>query len=84
METRFLLTAYIWAAVREGPFARNPCQRRGVEAEEVEHALEKIIAAYIETRKDGDSFSDFCHTRSSDDLASIINENFKPRSKTDD
>jgi len=41
--------------------------KRGTQADEVSSALEKIVATYIETREYGESFSDFCRTRSSDD-----------------
>lgn len=57
--------------------------KRGAETDEIESILEKIIATYIETKEEGQSFSDFCQTRSDYDLISIAGENFERRSKTD-
>jgi sulfite reductase beta subunit-like hemoprotein len=57
--------------------------KRAAEADGIESALEKIIAVYVEMRKEGESFCDFCHTRSDHDLVSILSGNVEQRLNTD-
>ena len=49
----------------------RPVARR-VPSEELEAYVERLVAAYLAARRDGETFQDFCRARSDEELLAIM------------